>query len=634
MKYRPEIDGLRAVAVLPVILFHAGFQTFRGGFVGVDVFFVISGYLITSIIVSEKQDNNFSLINFYERRARRILPALFLVVLVSLPFAWIWMTPNELKEFSASLAAVAAFVSNVAFWRQSDYFASAAELKPLLHTWTLAVEEQYYVLFPLFVILFWRFSPLFMIGLLAVIAAFGFALAEWATTTYPTAAFYLLPTRGWELLLGALIALSFTKGWTKIITTNLLVCEFVNVAGIALIAYAVFALDKITPFPGIPALLPTLGTAFLILCATRETLVGRFLSNKTFVGVGLISYSAYLWHQPMFAFARLREFKEPNVFLLTLLIILVFVLAFFTWRFVERPFRDKQRISKRTIFNSAGFVTAVLFGLGSFGYLNDGFIYRLSATERELASYADYKFDALYKRRQCFLDVDQSWVDFSSVCSSINEKKNAVLLWGDSHAAALSNGLRNALPNALIQYTASSCPPILSEQILWRHSCKDINDFVLREIKRLQPKTIVLHAQWITYKITRDQLSKAIREIEQASQRAKIFVLGGVPQWWPTLPEYMLKNGIKPSDVLYVSTPLLSVLHKNDAVLRSAVSGSDALFVSPIDLLCNQSDECLAVAELHGKLELMAWDHGHLTETGSVVLTKRLLPKIFSEATP
>ena len=193
MQYRREIDGLRAIAVLPVILFHAGFETFGGGFVGVDVFFVISGYLITTIILGELEQGKFSIVNFYERRARRILPALFLVMLVCIPFAWLWLLPSDMKDFAQSLVAVSVFASNILFWRESGYFDTAAELKPLLHTWSLAVEEQFYVLFPLLLMLFWKLGKRWILVTLGLAFIASLALAQWAAYAKPAAAFYLLP---------------------------------------------------------------------------------------------------------------------------------------------------------------------------------------------------------------------------------------------------------------------------------------------------------------------------------------------------------------------------------------------------------------------------------------------------------
>ena len=206
MKYRAEIDGLRALAVVPVILFHAGFELFSGGFVGVDVFFVISGYLITTILIEDIENKRFSIVNFYERRARRILPALFFVMLVCIPFAWMWMLPNQMKDFSQSLVAVSLLASNILFWRESGYFDTASELKPLLHTWSLAVEEQYYILFPIFLMFTWRLGVKWILILLSIIFFISLGLAQWGSYSYAFAAFFLLPTRGWELLVGVFIA--------------------------------------------------------------------------------------------------------------------------------------------------------------------------------------------------------------------------------------------------------------------------------------------------------------------------------------------------------------------------------------------------------------------------------------------
>jgi peptidoglycan/LPS O-acetylase OafA/YrhL len=338
MKYRAEIDGLRALAVLPVILFHAGFESFRGGFVGVDVFFVISGYLITTIIISEMAKGNFSIVNFYERRARRILPAMFFVIVVSLPFAWFWLAPSDLKDFGQSLVAVSTFSSNILFWRESGYFDTVAELKPLLHTWSLAVEEQYYVIFPIFLMLSWRLGVKWVVTLLAIIFLLSLGLAQWGAYNNPFAAFFLLPTRGWELLVGVFAAF-YLKYNTHLKSQPL--NQFLSLLGFSMIAYSIIVFNKTTPFPGLYALIPTLGTGLLILCAVPKTFIHSLLSMKFIVGIGLISYSAYLWHQPLLAFARHRLFGEVPDLLLIELCITYIGMEWFSWHFVEKPFRHK-----------------------------------------------------------------------------------------------------------------------------------------------------------------------------------------------------------------------------------------------------------------------------------------------------
>lgn len=374
MVYRAEIDGLRAIALIPVVLFHAGFEWFSGGYVGVDVFFVISGYLITSIILHEKESGNFSFAHFYERRARRILPALFFIMLVCIPFAWLLLLPHELIDFGKSLMATALFSSNILFWLESDYFAADAELIPLIHTWSLAIEEQFYLFFPLIMIFFWALGKRRLFWILSIIAIVSFALSEWGWRHFPEANFYLLPSRAWELMIGALIAFYLSqnkqaKGY---------IGELGSIVGLSLILLAVFFLDKTHPFPSLYALSPVIGTALVILFTHRETLVYRLLSGKALIFIGLISYSAYLWHQPLFVFTRLYLIEEPEPWLMGLLSILAIVLAYFSWRFIEAPFRDKRRFTQKQIF-LFGFLGSLLFiGIGATIIIIDGAAFRFS----------------------------------------------------------------------------------------------------------------------------------------------------------------------------------------------------------------------------------------------------------------
>jgi peptidoglycan/LPS O-acetylase OafA/YrhL len=263
LKYRAEIDGLRALAVVPVILFHAGFELFSGGFVGVDVFFVISGYLITTILIEDIENKRFSIVSFYERRARRILPALFFVMLVCIPFAWLWMLPSQMKDFSQSLVAVSLFASNILFWRESGYFDVSTEEKPLLHTWSLAVEEQYYVLFPIFLLLAWRFGKNRVFWMIVAMAAISLLLSEWGWRNKPESNFYLAPTRAWEILAGSIAA--FMVQWKEVRKNNALA-----ILGLAAIVFSIFFYNEATPFPSVYALVPVLGVFLIILYAEKE----------------------------------------------------------------------------------------------------------------------------------------------------------------------------------------------------------------------------------------------------------------------------------------------------------------------------------------------------------------------------
>ncbi len=345
MNHRRDIDGLRALAVLPVILYHAGVEFFSGGFVGVDVFFVISGFLITGIIKSEVDAGRFSVINFYERRARRILPAFFMIVAVTAGVGWFTMLPEDYQGFAASAIASALFVSNMFFWAQADnYFDAPAETKPLLHTWSLAVEEQFYLIFPvaILVIMFfisrYRRKDAMLVLIIAAATLLSFAVAVWATSHKPVAAFYWLPSRAWELMLGSLLALGAVKParrqWHA---------EAAAFIGVAFIVAAIFGYSRTTPFPGLSALLPTLGAAGILYAGLdgRATVAGRGLSLLPFHFVGLISYSLYLWHWPLIVFNKIYFGEETSPAVVAGVILASFVLATLSWRYVEGPFRKK-----------------------------------------------------------------------------------------------------------------------------------------------------------------------------------------------------------------------------------------------------------------------------------------------------
>jgi peptidoglycan/LPS O-acetylase OafA/YrhL len=286
-----------------VVLYHAGFEAFSGGYLGVDVFFVISGYLITGIIASDLQSGSFSLRRFYERRARRILPALFVVVALCMVAAWLWMIPDQLVEFGASLIAVPLFVSNLLFWRQSGYFATEASLNPLLHTWSLAVEEQFYILFPLALLALTALGRRLVLPALILVALSSLGLAEWTTSRDADTSFYLAHTRMWELFSGAIIAMSSLERSGR----GSLVRQSLAGLGLILCAIAFGSFTEGSRHPGLLTVIPVLGTCLIFVCANSESAVGRVLSYRPLVWTGLISYSLYLYHLPMFAFLRIAD---------------------------------------------------------------------------------------------------------------------------------------------------------------------------------------------------------------------------------------------------------------------------------------------------------------------------------------
>jgi peptidoglycan/LPS O-acetylase OafA/YrhL len=498
INYRREIDGLRALAVLPVILFHAGFQSFSGGFVGVDVFFVISGYLITSIILFEKQAGTFTLLNFYERRARRILPTLFIVMLACLPFAWIWLLPTDMKDFSQSLVAVTFFGSNFLFWLKSGYFATDTDLKPLLHTWSLSVEEQYYLLFPLLVLFMWRFNKRWLLLTLLILALLSLSLAQWGSHHKPIATFYLLPMRGWELLIGTFVAFYTYNNGNIVKKLNFIYSQIFALLGLSLIIYSIFEFTEDTPFPSLYTLVPTLGTALIIVFATSKTWVGRLLSHKLFVGIGLISYSAYLWHQPLFAFARHYYLDEPTLTVYLILILSSLLLAYFSWKYVEKIFRNRQAISRNWItIGSLSFGAFFVFIglLGSKQYITSSSDHSMFNLSRDLVT-----------SRECPNDLfpDPS---IRKHCTVIGDQvPPTILLMGDSHAEALRVELeKSLLKSHLSAYsiTLGGCTPIKDVSLnseLFYNECINLNrwlsDNILYKKETCPVDTLIVFSRW------------------------------------------------------------------------------------------------------------------------------------------
>lgn len=635
MKYRREIDGLRALAVLPVMLFHAGFGAFGGGFVGVDVFFVISGYLITTIILAELEQGTFSIVNFYERRARRILPALFFVMLVCIPLAWWWLLPGDLKNFSQSLMAVTLFASNVFFWRQSGYFDAAAELSPLLHTWSLAVEEQYYVLFPLFLVLFWKFGRRSILISLAVVFVGSLALAQWAANAKPDAGFYLLPTRGWELLIGAFAAFYLSRADAKPFGQKW--SEFAGWSGVALILFAVFAYSKTTPFPGFYALVPTLGTVLVILFATQQTTVGRFVGNKVFVGVGLISYSAYLWHQPLFAFARQRSLLEPSETVFLLLIGLSLLLAYFSWRWIESPFRSRSMVNRRQVFLFA-FIGGVSFiALGMFGSITDG-----KFVQRKDSSFVEQLDERVRVNHGLSMACEGDYHDLPNCRTAENPE---VLLWGDSYAMHLLQGLVASKPDlGIVQKTVSTCGPFLGIAPInsryvrsWAEKCMAINDKVLDYLKgATSVKYVVLGSPFDQYLddeahvLTREGNVVKGQDVAAESMRAtirKIKDLGKVPVIVSPTPQNGQDiGGCLKKAAFFRSDSAVCNFSQSESLTRQANVWSFLAemkdHVSVIDLADHVCTDGTCQASMDGVFVYR--DRGHLSHEGSALLGQKM----------
>ncbi|SMF79483.1 acyltransferase family protein [Candidatus Pelagibacter sp. HIMB1321] len=497
MKYRSEIDGLRALAVIPVIFYHAGFELFKGGFVGVDVFFVISGYLITSIILDEMRNKEFSLINFYERRARRILPALFFVMLVSIFFAWNWMQPMQMKNFSQSLVAVSIFSSNILFWLETGYFEEISEEKPLLHTWSLAVEEQYYLFFPILLLFIWKFGRKKIISIFLTILITSLFLSEYTSRFYKEANFYLAPFRIWEIFFGSITAV-MTKD--KIIRDN----NLLSTIGLIAILFSIFFFDETIRFPSFYTLFPVLGSVLIIIFANNNKgFVTKFLRIKLIVGIGLVSYSAYLWQQPIFAFVKIRFLDEPSKFIMFLLSIFTLLIATFSWKYIEKPFRQNKNspISKKNfiLFSIIGIFFFTTLGL--YGHFQKGNIvkYQISPTITETIVRSN-------KQSECFgKDFIHKRDDWYCI---IGDKtiKPSLVVFGDSHALSFLPTIDTSLQQlgeSAYFIATHACPPLLNIHSFHDNqslrNCNKLNERVLNFIKVNDIKNIFLVARWTYY---------------------------------------------------------------------------------------------------------------------------------------
>lgn len=612
MNYRAEIDGLRAVAVLPVVFFHAGFGQFGGGFVGVDVFFVISGFLITRILVDELNGNQFSIAKFYERRARRILPALFVVVVVCILAAWVWLQPSEMKGFSDSLVSVAAFSSNILFWQQSGYFDTAAELKPLLHTWSLSVEEQYYVLFPAFLMLVYRVGKRLIVPILTALFILSLCLAEAVVYQKPSAAFFLLPTRGWELLLGALCTFSQRHG----IAVETPYANVLSVVGLGMIGLAVFAYDRSTPTPSLYTLLPTLGTALILLYARDGTWIGSILSSRLMVGIGLISYSIYLWHQPILVFLRYATQGIVDLPTKAMAIVATFCFGYLSWQYVETPFRDRRKVSAKSIAVLSVTGTFLIGIIGVAGHVSEGF---RGLRAGNVAHARDAALQQVRAERQQFIRAGTCHFDENLPIETFIAKWNCksndenlidsrVVVFGDSHAADKAVALRlNGVD--VWQITGAGCdiaPDVVKDD---RKYCREL--FRLLENQKSSLKGVFLANRFAVHDLTDEYIEAVLRYWGQTG--LPVILFSPMPEFSAQQQEYAAKGSttIPPS-------------HEREAkffdLLKKRAIPPNIVILKASEYWCGA--QACAVAS-NGKY--MMTDEDHLSQRGAELFGKALM---------
>ena len=507
LAYRRDIDGLRAIAILPVVLYHTGMSGFQGGFVGVDVFFVISGYLMALRIIGGIDQGDFSLLRFYESRIRRIFPALFAMIAVSAVMAWVFFMPVEFEYFARSVKAAALFVSNIQLNRESGYFDISAQLKPLLHTWSLAIEEQFYIVFPLALLLLSRIGREWIKPALVLLFVASLAASIWAVQQRPVEAFYLSPYRGWELLLGALLALDIVPR-----PKQQFIGEILATVGIILIGFAVFVYNDSTSFPGLAALVPCIGAALIIHGRAVHGPAGILLKSSLLVFIGLISYSLYLWHWPLIVFTRYLNGHDLSFIQSGLLLGSSFLVAVFSWRFIERPFRGHtSRILRRPVFAAATAVVVAVVAFGNYVITEVGLPGRLSPVAQKIYS-ATYDVSR-FSSPECFQDINGTGPSLSDVRSGslchlgIPGSGDDVnfLVWGDSHSGSMAPAIDLAATQAGVSgiFTGrASCPPLPDVELKNQKDtlrCVDYNAAVRDLIVRKRIPLVFMIAYWPKY---------------------------------------------------------------------------------------------------------------------------------------
>lgn len=491
--YRPDIDGLRAVAVLAIIFFHLDLPPFHGGYVGVDIFFVISGYLITSIILREIAAGRFSIIRFYERRVRRILPALAVVLVATLAVGGLLLGPTDFAELARSAVATSLFGSNVFFLLGAGYFEGVSESKPLLHTWSLAVEEQFYILFPAVLLVIARRAAARYTPWLAGMTVLSFAACVWMTAQNPNAAFYLIPFRAWELLVGSMLALAVLPTVSSSRGRDLLAA-----AGLVCIGASVFAFTRSTPFPGAAAALPVLGSALVIHAGIGgQGRVSRLIAVRPLVFVGLISYSLYLWHWPVVVYAKYWLINEPTDAERAVMLIATFALAALSWRYVEKPFRDRRRLEQRAVFRLAAAAFGVIISASLAAAWSGGLPGRDRGHDLQAIAVSDPGWEHW---KDCADRALDEGAPLELCALGGPDAPASFLLWGDSHALAMASAVNLSATSTGVSgvlATRTACPPLLDIDRPGDDDCRRFNEAVLAYVEA-DPgiDTVILAARW------------------------------------------------------------------------------------------------------------------------------------------
>ncbi len=624
IQYRPEIDGLRAIAVAAVVLYHAEFmfhgtRVLTGGFIGVDIFFVISGYLIASIIIREINEGKFSFLNFYERRARRILPALFTVMIASIPLAWMFMLPKAMKEYSGSILSALAFNSNIWFWKADSYWAEPSALKPFLHTWSLSVEEQFYFLFPIMLLVLWKLARNHIISSLVAMFFLSLLMAHLGSAKYTTATFFLLPTRGWELLAGIILAkLEFDGGRVN----RPFLDATMPIVGLLLIFSALMFFNDKTRHPSVITLIPILGVMLLIWYSKKDGFVTSVLASKPFVSIGLISYGLYLWHFPIFAFSKIikpaySQFDKIGWIVISLL------LSIGTYFLIETPARDKNQ------FKTKGCISILLMVFFSIALIQIYFFQTHGAEFRfnSFSKFVDMNYwsDTKDNKKEFFTQT-ACWLGESTIdpddpfkTCKLHEKlspANRIMVIGDSNVAALIPGLiKNFGRNTIVERVLDGCLPSTK---FTSSFCRAGITAALKEVKKINPDLIIIGG----YYTKREDLLelKTLFDYELKLYRNKTIIVGPLPRWGEDLPARLLKlynknwykfkvpRELAPSPETFTLDRSLSELSRQWGIK----------YLSPVKTFCSET-KCLVKVGPNAD-EITSFDIVHLTHSASIFL--------------
>jgi peptidoglycan/LPS O-acetylase OafA/YrhL len=645
LTYRRDIDGLRAVAVLLVVFNHLHTR-FNGGYIGVDVFFVISGYLISAVIIQEMNRGEFSIVEFYERRIRRIFPALFVMMGVVTVLAWFYLTPSEVEEYARSMLAAVYSGSNLLFWHEAGYFDAPSSLKPLLHTWSLAVEEQFYILFPLVLVLVKRWFPQRLQTAIWTISGISFAAACYWVWKAPTAAFFFAPLRAWELLIGTILSQKYLPRIEGAIGRNI-----ASIAGILLIFVPSLMYSPQTPFPGLAALPPCLGAALLIAAGdSGGSIVGSILSWRPVTFIGLISYSLYLWHWPILVYqttsSALLDVPQFDKRAKLAVFVVSIIVATLSWRFVETPFRKgKFRPSRRLLAQMTVVSLIILTAAGAVLIGTHGVPSRYPADALAVSQYSDFDPTATFRQGDCFIVYPQfNWTDFkpnTCLADDGNPTRKHDLLLGDSHAAHLYSGLAKEFPEInLSQITHSGCKSVAPDSLDPRadtDDCSPMARFVYGDyLLHHHIDTVLLAGRYTPEDMP--ALEKTLRWFKQHNQ--KVIVFGPVMEFDAPLPR-ILATALRDRKPQELDRHRLNDAQDFDAILAAKVRKEFALpYISAFEDLCHAQVEMEAKSqpETSNGCPLYAapgipilFDTDHFTPAGSllyasIIRTRNQLP--------